>query len=374
MNDPDIYAAGAAPDRLPNGNEALMLLRARVAEVMAIEELKELAAGQAVAFTGRLRVGAQEAFDRLKARFADLGYVPLLRESDSHERQEVMAIRGSLQALLTQRPWVNLLLFLATVLTTTLFGGMFAAALTPGGDLSLPSILASGVPFSLTLLAILAVHEFGHYVQARRHGVPVTLPYFIPVPLPGTLGTLGAFIQMRGAVENRRALFDVGIGGPIAGLLVAVPLFVAGLAVATLANAPPPPSRSYLITLLIALFRPEAMDYGIVMNPVLLAARFGLVVTALNLLPVGQLDGGHIAYAALGRHWARWVGLATVAIMAVLGLTVSPTWLIWMAFAVFSGLSHAQPLNDITPLDLRRNVAFIGTFILFLSIFTLRPF
>lgn len=101
MNDPDIYAAGAVPDRLPDSNEALMLLRARVAEVMAIEELKELAAGQAVAFKGRLRIGAQEAFDRLKARFADLGYVPLLRESDSHERQEVMAIRGSLQALLT---------------------------------------------------------------------------------------------------------------------------------------------------------------------------------------------------------------------------------------------------------------------------------
>lgn len=374
MNDPDIYAAGAVPDRLPDSNEALMLLRARVAEVMAIEELKELAAGQAVAFKGCLRIGAQEAFDRLKARFADLGYVPLLRESDSHERQEVMAIRGSLQALLTQRPWVNLLLFLATALTTTLFGGMFAAALTQGGDLSLPSILASGVPFSLTLLAILAVHEFGHYVQARRHGVPVTLPYFIPVPLPGTLGTFGAFIQMRGAVENRRTLFDVGIGGPIAGLLVAVPLFVAGLTAATLTNDPPPPTRSYLITLLIALFRPEAMDYGIIMNPVLLAARFGLVVTALNLLPVGQLDGGHIAYAALGRQWARRVGLATVAIMAVLGLTVSPTWLIWMAFALFSGLNHAQPLNDITPLDLRRNVAFIGAFIVLLSIFTLRPF
>ncbi|PJF48067.1 MAG: site-2 protease family protein [Chloroflexi bacterium] len=374
MDELKIYVADAASDRLPHGNETLMLLRARVAEVMIIEETQELAAGQAVAFKGRLRIGAQEAFERLKARFTDLGYVPLLRESDSGERQEVMALKGSLQTLLTQRPWVNLLLFLATVFTTTLFGGMFAAALTPGGDLSLPSILESGVPFSLTLLAILAVHELGHYVQARRHGVPVTLPYFIPVPLPGTLGTFGAFIQMRGAVENRRALFDVGMGGPIAGLLVAVPLFVVGLALATLSQDPPPPTRSYLITLLIVLFRPEALDYGIIMNPVLLAARFGLVITALNLLPVGQLDGGHIAYAALGRQWARRVGLVTVAIMAVLGLTVSPTWLIWMAFAVFSGLNHAQPLNDITPLDLRRNAAFIGAFVLFLSIFTLRPF
>ncbi len=376
MDGPEISAAGPSPSRTDRhgDGEALVLLRARVAEVMAIEETQELAAGQAVSFKGRLRTGAQDAFDNLKARFADLGYVPLLRQDEADERQEVLAVRGSLRALLTQRPWVNLLLFLATIVTTTLFGGMFAAVLTPGNDLSLRSILTSGIPFALTLLAILAVHELGHYVQARRHGVPVTLPYFIPVPLPGTLGTFGAFIQMRGAVENRRALFDVGIGGPIAGLLVAVPLFVAGLAAATLADDPPPPTRSYLMTLLIALFRPEAMDYGIILNPVLLAARFGLVVTALNLLPVGQLDGGHIAYAALGRRWARWVGLATIAIMAVLGLTISPTWLIWMAFALFSGLNHAQPLNDITPLDLRRNVAFVGTFILFLSIFTVQPF
>jgi Zn-dependent protease len=107
---------------------------------------------------------------------------------------------------------------------------------------------------------------------------------------------------------------------------------------------------------------------------VLLAARFGLVITALNLLPVGQLDGGHIAYAALGRKWARRVGLATIAILAILGLVVSPIWLVWMAFAALSGVNHAQPLNDITPLDLRRNAVFIGTFILFLSLFTLRPF
>lgn len=374
MNFPERYADDVIRTRPPGDGDALVLLRARVAEVMAIEEVQELAAGQAIAFKGQLRIGAQEAFDRLKARFADLGYLPLLRESDSDQRQEVMALKGSLQALLTQRPWLNLALFLATVVTTTLFGGMFATVITSGGDLALSSILTNGVPFSFTLLAILAVHEFGHYVQARRHGVPVTLPYFIPVPLPGTLGTFGAFIQMRGAVENRRALFDVGLGGPIAGLLVAVPLFVVGLLSATLTNDPPPPTRSYLITALIALFRPEALDYGIVMNPVLLAARFGLVLTALNLLPVGQLDGGHIAYAALGRQWARRIGLATVAIMAVLGLTVSPTWLIWMAFAVFSGLNHAQPLNDITPLDLRRSAAFIATFILFLSIFTVRPF
>jgi membrane-associated protease RseP (regulator of RpoE activity) len=223
-------------------------------------------------------------------------------------------------------------------------------------------------------LTILGVHELGHYVQAKRHGVPVTLPYFIPIPLPGSLGTFGAFIQMRGAVENKRALFDVGLGGPIAGLLVALPLFIVGLLMSSLTELPSPGNRPPLMEMLIAVFRPDASNYGIILNPVLLAARFGLIITAINLLPVGQLDGGHVAYAALGRRWARWVGYATLGVMVILGLTTSPTWFVWAAFAVFTGMGHAQPLNDITPLDLRRNVVFIGAFVLFLSLFSTRPF
>jgi membrane-associated protease RseP (regulator of RpoE activity) len=223
----------------------VLMLRARVAEVMTIEQTAELAAGQVIAFTGKLRIGAQEAFERLKQRFAELGYMPAMRENDSGQGEQVMAIKNTLQANIAQRPWINILLLLATIVTTTVFGGMYAALLT-GAELALSEILARGVPFALTLLSILAVHELGHYVQARRHGVPVTLPYFIPVPLPGTLGTFGAFIQMRGTVENKRALFDVGVGGPIAGLLVAVPLFVAGLLDAVLSADPPPPTRSYI--------------------------------------------------------------------------------------------------------------------------------
>lgn len=355
-------------------NDPTRVLRSRVADVMTIEAVDAYAEGKAIAFKGKLRMNAQEAFESLKARFGDLGYVPLLRENDSGEREIVMAIKGNLRAVLAQRPWLNLLLFLATIVTTTLFGGMFAAAISRESPTSLEAILSNGIPFSLTLLAILGVHELGHYIQARRHGLPVTLPYFIPVPLPGTLGTFGAFIQMRGAVENKRALFDVGIGGPIAGLLVAIPLFIVGLLMSTITDNPAPGNRSYLVTALIALFRPDALENGIILNPVLLAARFGIVLTAMNLLPIGQLDGGHIAYAALGRKWARWLGYATIGLMIVLGVTASTTWLIWLAFALFSGVGHAQPLNDITPLDLRRNIAFIATTVLFLTIFTARPF
>jgi membrane-associated protease RseP (regulator of RpoE activity) len=355
-------------------DDPLRQLRARVADLMTIEDSEEYGDGKAVAFKGKLRISAQDAFDKLKARFGDLGYVPVLREQDTGDREMVMAVKGNMNATLAQRPWINLLLFIATAITTTLFGGMFAASVSGRAATSLQIILEYGLPFSLTLLAILGVHELGHYFQAKRHGVPVTLPFFIPIPLPGSLGTFGAFIQMRGAVENKRALFDVGLGGPIAGLLVAIPLFIIGLLMSSLSDMPSPGNRPPLMEMLIAVFRPDASNYGIVLNPVLLAARFGLVITAINMLPLGQLDGGHIAYAALGRKWAKWVGYATLGVMVMLGITTSPTWFVWAAFAVFTGLSHAQPLNDITPLDLRRNVVFIGAFVLFLSLFSTRPF
>ena len=348
-------------------------MRARVADVMAIEDTETDPRDGAVAFTGTLHHEAEQAFETLKTRFQDMGYVPLLREAPSGQKQIVVAIRGSLQEALRQRAWVQMALFAATFVTTTIFGGMYAAALSQARNSGLMNIVVFyGLPFSCTLLGILAVHEFGHYLQARRHKMPVTLPYFIPMPFG--LGTVGAFVQMRGAVQSKRALFDVGIGGPIAGLLAAVPLFVVGVLIATVTHSPAPDTRSLLMEVLIGAFRPEAVSNGIALNPVLLAARFGLVLTALNLLPVGQLDGGHIAYAALGRKWAMWISYATLVIMGILGVTVSSNWLVWMFFATISGVQHAAPLNDVTPLDQRRNVAFLATFLLFLSLFTTRPF
>lgn len=361
------------PAPVYTSHEEMMILRSRVADVMAIEDTETDPGDGAVAFTGILRHEAEQAFETLKNRFQDMGYVPLLREAPSGQKQMVVAIRGSLQEALRQRAWVQMALFAATFLTTTFFGGMYAASLSGAGNIGLMNTLVFyGLPFSCTLLGILAVHEFGHYLQARRHNMPVTLPYFIPMPFG--LGTVGAFVQMRGAVQSKRALFDVGIGGPIAGLLVAIPLFVFGVLIASVTQSPAPDTRSLLMEALIGVFRPEAVSNGILLNPVLLGARFGLVVTALNLLPVGQLDGGHIAYAALGRRWAMWVSYATLAVMGFLGVTVSSNWLVWMFFATISGVQHAPPLNDVTPLDQRRNVAFLATFLLFLSLFTARPF
>jgi membrane-associated protease RseP (regulator of RpoE activity) len=347
-------------------------LRTRIADVMIVENAEIDAVGRAIAFTGQLRIGAEDAFVKLKSGFQELGYIPLLRENENGENQMIVAIKGTLQAVLAQRPWLNVLLLFVTLGTTTYFGGQYASQLSHQPLSQSQMILWYGLPFSLTLLAILGVHELGHYVQARRHHLPVTLPYFIPMPLG--LGTFGAFIRMRGAVENKRALFDVGVGGPIAGVLVAIPLYIVGLLMSTVSSFPAPLTRSLLADGLIALFRPDALDNGIILNPVLLAARFGLIVTAMNLLPVGQLDGGHIIYAALGRRLAAWVGYAMIAIMAILGFTVSPTWFVWMVFAMLSGVHHVAPLNDITPLDTRRNFAFLATAALLLSLFTVQPF
>ncbi len=345
-------------------------LRLRISDVMTIENA-QVDVDQAIEFSGRLRVEAEVAFDNLKTQFEELGYVPLLREIN--EKHIVVAIKGTLQSALAERRWLNGLLLLATLVTTTLFGGQYASRMNTGATLTVVQIIVQyGLPFSLTLLTILGVHEFGHYIQAKRHALPVTLPYFIPAPFG--VGTFGAFIQMRSAVGNKRALFDLGIGGPIAGLLVALPLFVAGLLMSTVTNSPAPLNRSLLVEGLIALFRPEAITNGILLNPVLLAARFGLIITAINLLPVGQLDGGHIAYAALGRKWAAWIGYATIAAMAIMGVTSSPTWFVWLAFAMLSGVQHAAPLNDITPLDTRRNAAFLATAVLLFSLFSAQPF
>lgn len=355
-------------------SDLIMLLRARVAEVMAIEEIETDSEHltPSLRFVGRLLVDPDAAFSHLQARLADLGYVPLLRQAEG-ERQLVVVAHGTIAQSAPTNVLLSALLFFATLVTTTVFGGMFALSLSRNGAFSIANILAHGVPFSLTLMAILGAHELGHYALARRHKLAVTLPYFIPVPLPGTLGTFGAFIQMRAPARDRRALFDVGLGGPIAGLLVAIPLYIVGLLIAEVSPNPAPSNRSLLIQALTAIFRPEAIDNGIYLNPVLLAARFGLVVTAINLLPVGQLDGGHVAYAALGETWAKWLTYLAIAFMGVLGVTTSTTWLVWMLFALFSGTTRARPLNDLTPLDFKRTVLFFGTVGLFFALFTARP-
>jgi membrane-associated protease RseP (regulator of RpoE activity) len=319
-------------------------LQAELWDVLAVHDAVESDHDATITFVGHLQQDADTAFRLLKRRFSQHGYTPLLRRQNGQD--VVIAMPGVVRPVAGSRPIVHLALLLATVLTTMAMGAM----LTGGDFLRRPWELWRGASFAFGLLGILGVHELGHYFVARRHGVAVTLPYFIPVPLG--LGTFGAFIQLRSPVENRRALFDVGIAGPLAGALVAVPLFIVGLAWSRLVTDPGYGglNASLLVESLVQLVRPHGDGYAVLLHPLALAAWFGLLVTGINLLPAGQLDGGHIVYALLGDR-ARWVTMGVLLALATMGWLYWPGWYLWAFFVALTGLAHPAPLNDITALD-----------------------
>jgi membrane-associated protease RseP (regulator of RpoE activity) len=226
------------------------------------------------------------------------------------------------------------------------------------------------------LLAILGVHEFGHYFMARRHGVDVTLPFFIPVPMG--LGTFGAFIQMKSLIRSRRAVFDIGIAGPLAGLVVALPALYFGL------RGTPPladelhttgvySGSSLLLALVYQFANGGELGTAVIrLSPVAFAGWIGLFITALNLLPVGQLDGGHIAYGLFGQRRARQIGIGAFVVMLGLGLSVWPGLLTWaVLIALIAGFAHMPALDDVTPPDGKRFA--LGALALTVLVLTLMP-
>jgi membrane-associated protease RseP (regulator of RpoE activity) len=273
---------------------------------------------------------------------------------------------------------VNVVLFALTVVSTLLAGMQFVGS--PTFDALRREDwwwMLSGVPFAVTLLATLGVHEFGHYFTARHYGVSVSLPYFIPVPPPFLFGTLGAVIRMRTPARDRNALFDIAAAGPIAGLVIAVPALILGIHWSTVAPVVPGVwvtfGDSLLTQGLVALrFGPIPAGMKLYTHPVFDAAWVGLLVTALNLMPVGQLDGGRIAYALFGtRH--RAVGVATFFALLVLGaVTWSVNWVVWGLFVLlFVGFHHGPPLDDLTPLTPGRRA--VGLACLLLLILLIPP-
>ncbi|HEV8674786.1 MAG TPA: site-2 protease family protein [Methylomirabilota bacterium] len=352
------------------------LLRTQVEEVLAIEQRQLW--GRALAFGGRLRLPPGPALDHLRARLEVQGYTPFLRE----ERGTAW-VYALPRAEVTDRPnpLINLGLFLATVLTT-LLAGAFSFGNVPLAELvRRPTSLLVGFPFSASLMAILVVHEFGHYTVGRRHGMPITLPYFIPVPPPFLVGTLGAFIRLRGPVRDRRALFDMAVAGPLAGLLLAIPIYALGLHFSTVARVPAElEGGGYLQfgdALLPKLIEwlvlgPLPPGYDVLLHPVGVAAWFGFFVTVLNLVPAGQLDGGHLVYALFGRRHSLISKLAVGALLLLGIVAGSPTWLVWPALIVaLMGFHHGPPMDDITPLDGKRRA--LGIFALVLVVLLLPP-
>ena len=284
-----------------------------------------------------------------------------------------------------ERNWKYVVLFLATIVTTTVVGGMhyvgYALDFGPG-PLHLTSfqLYANGLWYSLSILGILGSHEMGHYCACRYYGVDASLPYFLPAPLPLT-GTLGAFIRIRSPIPTKVQLFDIGIAGPIAGFLVAVPVLCVGMSLSHVVRVPlnfqgmelGEPLLFRAVAWLVWGTPPDG--YSINMHPMAFAAWFGLLATALNLFPIGQLDGGHISYAVLGR-WSTAVTFAMV--LCLVGLTfVSSSWMVWtfltIAMLFAFGPRHPRTLDEDVPLDRGRRWLAVFAVIMFILCFTPAP-
>jgi membrane-associated protease RseP (regulator of RpoE activity) len=272
---------------------------------------------------------------------------------------------------------INLFLLLATIFTTMIAGAMLAGV----NPLISPLQIIKGCPFSLTLLLILLAHESGHYIASKKHGVEATLPFLIPAPPPFLIGTFGAFIKMRAPVKDKNSLFDIGVAGPLAGVLVAIPVLIIGLKLSEVKFIDISPEKcglslgsSLLFELLSKLILGELPEnYNIILHPIAFAGWIGLLVTALNLIPVGQLDGGHIAYAVFGER-AEKISKVVLIILLVLGLFGWPGWLVWAALLLIMRLKHPPPLDFWTPLDKKRKALGWVTLAIFISTFTPVPF
>jgi membrane-associated protease RseP (regulator of RpoE activity) len=241
------------------------------------------------------------------------------------------------------------------------------------------SIYYTGGPrMMVALMSILLAHEMGHYVMCRRYHVDATLPYFIPMPALSFVGTLGAFIRMRSPIPDRRALMDIGVSGPLAGFLVCLPVLVLGLQEARIGPHVAGPAALSLGEPLLFQWAahwvkgPIPQGSDLLIGPVGLAAWFGLLITALNLMPIGQLDGGHVAYALLRRHH-RIITRVALAACVVL-LYMRPTWLLWTLLLLVLGRRHPPTLHDARPLGPARVALGLAGVAVFAVCFTPNPF
>ena len=267
-----------------------------------------------------------------------------------------------------KKPIINIVLFLLTFLSTLTVGALHQGV----NIIESPALIIKGLPFSLALLGILLVHEFSHYLMSRKHGVESSLPYFIPAPT--LFGTLGAFITMRSRITTRNALMDIGSSGPIAGFLVSVLASVVGLYFSEVRSVDGAGTMIVLgdsllfstLTKIMVGAVPEGSD--IYLHPVAFAGWIGFFVTSLNLIPVGQLDGGHIAYAILGRRHEK-ISRVLIGVLVVLGLFAFEGWLVWAVLLFFLGAKHPPILFPDVPLDPKRRAVGFASLIIFILTF-----
>ena len=359
----------AAPVAADSSAFAVAELSSQLAGVLAVEQVR--GEGHAVVFGGRLLLPPSQAVSALLARFRPFGYTPFLQSGQGLTWVRALPF---VDVEVPSRPRTNIILFLLTVVTTIVAGSQAFFAFDPFAE---PRRLLEGIPFAFTLLGILGTHEFGHYFTARAYGASVSLPYFIPAPPPLLFGTLGAIIRMRSPARDKNSLFDIAAAGPLAGLVVALPALWIGLGWSKVAAVPAGGSVTFGDSLLLRfmtwlVFGPLPPGHDVFVHPVALAGWVGLFVTALNLIPVGQLDGGRIAYALFGaRH--RQISIATfLGLLALGAVTGAGNWFVWAFLLLFvMGFHHQPPLDDLSPLSPGRYA--VGFFCLLLLVLFIPP-
>jgi membrane-associated protease RseP (regulator of RpoE activity) len=315
-----------------------------------------------------------EKFESLRIALSIKGYIPMIR---SEHGEYILYVIKKPKSKKKKSIWINVALFIATVFTTTLAGSLQWIDIYQVNWINLftfPYLWKGFVYFSVPLLLILGIHEMGHYYASKKHHVDASLPYFIPLPPPFILGTFGALISTREPIPNRKALLDIGVAGPLCGFLVAIPVTLLGFFLMQ-QNPIAIPATSGSMT----LFPPLLLQWigsffssteNVVIHPTLFAGWVGIFLTAVNLLPAGQLDGGHVARAILKeKHkYMSWL-----VIFILVGLSFFYTG--WLIFAIlillFIGTQHQPPLNEITPLDTKRR--FLGVMILIVFILSFAP-
>ena len=374
----------------------------RIEDVTSLDPLQNQPHGFLIRYRGQLLdEDTASAYDHLAESLDPYRISPHFRLEDG---KHVIYLAPKQADPKQDKVSTNIILFVLTVFSVMLAGAqpegpMPADAL--GQMLMLAKSIFTGWPFALSLLGILLSHELGHYFMSRYHKTPATLPYFIPFPF-SPLGTMGAAILMRGTPKNKRVLFDIGVAGPIAGLIVAIPVLLYGLSLSTLGTIDPNPngflegnSLIYLLSkfvifkqVLPAPVEPQGILYwlqyfftgrpvpfgglDVFIHPVAFAGWAGILVTSLNLIPAGTLDGGHVVYSLFGEK-AKKAFPFIVGLLVVLGFFWSGWWL-WAALLFWLGRVNAQPMDQITELDPARKALAYAMIVVFILVFTPVPF
>jgi Zn-dependent protease len=337
-------------------------------------------------------------YDQVAQALRPYSVTPLFRLEEN--RHVILLMNGVIQPAPSRIRW-NIIFFVLTMLSVIYVGAASSATDIPATLDGWFKFLLGGLPFAISLMVILLFHEFGHYFAGRYHKTAVTLPFFIPFPI-GFLGTMGAFIQLKEPPKNRRILLDIGIAGPLAGLIVAIPILLLGLYLSPIYRNPMQfPSgwifegNSILYLLLKFIVKGQLLPHpasfaalnpiiywlryfftsaplpagglDVTLNPIAWAGWAGLLVTSLNLIPAGQLDGGHVMYVLLGKYTSRLLPFILLALLA-LGFIWNGWWL-WAGIIFFLGRYHAEPLDQITPLDPKRKALAVLGVIVFILVF-----